>query len=233
MSLFDSLTTTQQIIIFTLLLTTAKPLRTALSFLTGLSGAYFACGIAGYLALDELRVFLSRFFPDNSAIPNPLYYQSEFLIGLIMVAVGIWFYFRKEKARPGRAENFILLKLRTMNSLFAFWLGVFLSVTSFPISVPYLVVLGGYSALHLDLLAVIGWVLLYNIGYASPMILILFVYLFARRDTDDYKDTLHEKASRLNVHLTTWVLVGFGLFSMIDAGCYFVFGQALLKGRYF
>jgi hypothetical protein len=28
-------------------------------------------------------------------------------------------------------------------------------------------------------------------------------------------------------------LVGFGLFSMIDAGCYFTIGHALLKGRYF
>ena len=65
------------------------------------------------------------------------------------------------------------------------------------------------------------------------MILILLVYLAVRRDTDDYHDSLHEKAKILNLHLTAWTMVGFGLFSMLDAGCYFAIGHALFKERYF
>lgn len=233
LSLFDSLSTTFQIIVFILLLTTEKPLRNALGYLAGLSGSYFLCGLAGYLALDELRSFLAKYFPDPTNLSNPLYYQSEFFAGVLMVGFGIWYFNRKKKARPGRAENFILLKLRTMNLWFAFCAGIFMSVTSFPVSIPYLLALGSYSALHLELPAVSGFVLLYNIGYASPMILILFLYLVVRRDAFEYNDTLHEKVKMLNIHLTTWSLVGFGFFSMIDAGCYFALGHALLKGRYF
>lgn len=233
LSLFDSLSSTLQIVVFVLLLTTAKPLRNALSYLAGLGGTYFVCGLAGYLALDESRIFLGKFFPSTAAIANPLYYQAEFLMGIIMVALGIWYFCRKKQARPGRVENMVLLKLRAMNSWFAFGIGIFIAVTQFTGSIPYLVALGKYSALHLGLPAVAGCILLYNIGYALPMIIILFVYLIARRDTDDYNDTLPEKAKRLNVHLITWTLVGFGLFSMIDAGCYFAIGQALIKGRYF
>jgi cytochrome c biogenesis protein CcdA len=232
-ALFDSLSTTQQIIIFILLLMTAKPLRNALSYLAGLSGAYFVCGIAGYLTLDELHIFLSKYFPSTATMSNPLYYQAEFLMGIIMVALGVWYFCWKKQARPGRVGNMILLKLRTMNSLFAFCVGIFISLMSFPTSIPYLVALGRYSGLHLALPAVTGCILLYNIGYALPMILILFVYLIVRRDTADYNDTLHEKAKMLNVHLITWTLVGFGLFFMIDAGCYFAIGHALIKGRYF
>jgi hypothetical protein len=80
-----------------------------------------------------------------------------------------------------------------------------------------------YSAFHPGLLAATGYILLYNIGYALPMILVLLLYLIARRGVDDYKDTMHEKAKLLNVRLTTWTLVGFGLFSMMDAGCYFYY----------
>ena len=80
LSLFDSLSTTLQIVIFILLLTMAKPLRNAFSYLAGLGGAYFACGLAGYLALDQLRFFLKRFFPSQADMPNPVYYQSEFLL---------------------------------------------------------------------------------------------------------------------------------------------------------
>jgi len=233
-SLFDSLSTTQQIIIFMLLLTTEKPLRNSLSYLAGLIGAYFACGFAGYLTLDQLRVFLNKFIPNSANLSNPGYYQSEFIMGVIMAAIGLWYYNSKKQPRPqGRAENMILAKLRTMNAMFAFGIGIFVSVTSFPVSVPYIIALGKYAAMHVTLQAPSGFILLYNFGYALPMLLILVLYLIARRGADDIKDTMHEKARMLNVHLTTWSFAGFGLFAMVDAGCYFVIGHALIKGRYF
>jgi cytochrome c biogenesis protein CcdA len=233
MSLFDSLSTTLQIIIFTLLLTTEKPVRNAVSYLAGLSGAYIACGIGGYLALDELRQFLSEHFPSQTALPNSTYYQSEFLMGLVMVALGFWYFYRKQPAKKGRVWNWFLTKLRNMNIWFACGLGIFISVTSFPSSFQYILALSRYSTLHLDFPAVTGWILFYNFGYALPMILIGAVYLAARRKMGDDHDKLHEHANRLNVHLTAWTMAGFGLFSMIDAGCYFAIGHALVKGRYF
>jgi hypothetical protein len=233
MSLLDSLSTTAQIIVFVLLLTTAKPIRNALVYLAGLSGAYFACGLAGYLALDQLRVWLSTLLPSQASVSNVRYYQSEFLTGLILAAIGIWYFYWKKKRGWSERENWFFLKLRTMNGWFALSIGVLISVTSFPCSPPYLIALGKYAALHPDLPSAAGLILIYNAGYALPMILILLVYLIVRRDTDDYHDTLHEKAKMLNLHLTTWTLVGFGLFSMIDAGCYFAIGHALLKERYF
>jgi len=216
-----------------LLLTTAKPLKNALSYLAGLSGVYFLCGVAGYMTLDKLRILLNRYFPSTDSLSNPLYYGMEFLLGLAMVAIGIWYFYRRKKGKQDRTEAMMLSKLSTMNSWLAFWFGVFISVTSFPASIPYLIALGEYSALQFGLPVATGYILLYNIGYALPMILLLFVYLIARRGADDYKDTMHEKAKKLNIRLTTWTLVGFGLFSMIDAGCFFFLGHALMKGRYF
>jgi len=233
LALFDSLSTTFQIVVFVLLLTTAKPLRNAFFYLAGLSGLYFLCGFGGYFALDQLRLFLKAALPSQADVPSPVYYLSEFLMGLFFTALGQWYFYRNKKSRPSAKENWIISKLKTMNPWFAFCIGAFISVTSFPASPPYLLALGKYSALHLDLPAVTGFILFYNLVYASPMLLILAFYLVARRDTADYHDSLHEKAKLLNVHLTTWTLAGFGLFSMLDAGCYFVFGHALLKDRFF
>jgi hypothetical protein len=150
-SLFDSLSTTLQIIVFILLLTTTKPIRNAFSYLVGLSGAYFVCGLMGYLALDQLRLLLKSFLPAQADIPNPVYYQSEFLTGMVMIGLGIWYFYWKKRRGFSGKENWILSKLRTMNSFFAFCIGVFISVTSFPVSVPYLIALGKYSTLHFDL----------------------------------------------------------------------------------
>jgi len=216
-----------------LLLSTAKPLQNSLSYLTGLSGAYFVCGVLGYLTLDKLHVLLGKFFPSTESLSNPSYYRTEFIVGLIMVAVGIWYYRRKKQGQKDRAEELIFSRLQNMNSTFAFWVGVFISVTSFPVSIPYLIALGKYSAMHFGLSVATGYILLYNLGYALPMILVLVLYLFAVRGTEDTNDTMHEKAKKLNIRLTTWTLVGFGLFSMIDAGCYFTIGRALMEGRYF
>jgi len=135
--------------------------------------------------------------------------------------------------RPGRIKNFLLSKLKSMNGFTAFCIGVFISVTSFPVSTPYIIALGKYALLHLRRSSAIDYILLYNIGYALPMIIISAVYLIARNRADIQHDVLHEKAPRLNIQLTTWAFAGFGIFSMADAGCYFMFGRALIKGRYY
>jgi cytochrome c biogenesis protein CcdA len=233
LSLFDSLSTTQQIIIFALLLTTLNPLRNSIAYLAGLSGAYFVCGVGGYLAIDQLRVFLARYVPSTESIPNFQYYQIELVSGIVMTLIGVWYFYRKRHAPPDRTQNMMVARFKSMKSSFAFFLGAFISASSFPLSIPYIIALGKYASLHLGMHAALGNILLYNIGYALPMLVVLILYLYARERTDDLSDTLHEKTRVLNVHLTTWAWAGVGIFSMIDAMCYFLMGQALVKGRYF
>jgi cytochrome c biogenesis protein CcdA len=150
-----------------------------------------------------------------------------------MTVFGFWYYHKKRNAPPGRAQNILVARLKSMNTFVAFLIGIIISVTSFPVSIPYIVALGKYASLHLSRTAAIGNILLYNFGYAVPMIVVFIIYLFARKRTEDLNDTIQEKTRVLNVQLTTWALAGVGIFSMIDAGLYFIIGQALVKGRYF
>jgi len=230
-SLFDSLSTTYQIILFVLLLTTDKPLRNAFSFLAGISGIYFLCGLGIYLTLDQLRDLLTKFLSAAAAVSNPVYYQFEFLLGTASIAWGIWYFYRNKNRGPTRHENWMVSKLRHMNSWIAFGLGALISFTS--ISPQYVAALTKYAALQLVFPAAAGLIVFYNLVYASPMILILGLYLAARRGNEDDHDALHEKARLLNLHLTTWTLAGFGLFCVIDAGSYFVLGHALIQERFF
>ena len=233
LSLFDSFSTAQQIIIFILLLTTFKPLQNSISYLIGLSGSYLVCGVVGYLLIDQLHVFLGKYFPSTVNMSNTHYYEFEFVTGLIMTFFGFWYYSKKRNAPPGRSQNMLVARLKSINTFAAFLIGVIISVSSFPVSIPYIVALGKYASLHLSRTAAIGNILLYNLGYALPMIVILIIYLFARKRTEDLNHTLQEKTRVLNVQLTTWALVGIGIFSMIDSSLYFIIGQALVKGRYF
>ena len=231
LSLFDSLSTTQQIIIFALMLTTVKPLRNSLAYLAGLSGAYYACGVGGYLAFNQLREFIGKYFLSTANMSNTSYYQTELISGIVMIVIGVWFYRKKRYAPPSLSQNFIVAKLRSMNSLFAFAIGAIISITSFPLSIPYLIAIGKYSTLRMSFPGAMWNIFLYNIGYALPMLVIFIIYLYARKGTDEISDILHQKNHVLNVQLTTWTLVGVGIFSMIDAGCFFTIGHALVKGR--
>lgn len=232
LSLLDSLSTTLQIVAFVLLLTTAHPNRHAAGYLAGLSGSYFACGVAGYFLIGGLRRLLDQFFGPHR-IPDAVYYRSEFLTGLALVALGVAYFYRSKKAKKSRLENWIRRQLDNMKLWVAFGIGAFISITSFPASAPYLIALAKYAALGQGLPTVLGLILLYNLGYASPMVFLWIVYSFYLEKTGGTHLSLHAKAQKLNVHLTTWTFVGFGAFSMADAGSYFVAGQALIKGRFF
>jgi cytochrome c biogenesis protein CcdA len=231
LSLFDSLSTAQQIVIFSLLLTTAKPLRNSLSYLAGLSGAYIICGVLGYLALGSLNEFLGKYVPNTASMSNTGYYQFEIIVGVAMLLIGIWYYRKKRHAPAGRTQNIMVTRLRNMNSWFPLIMGAFISVTSFPLSIPYIVAIGKYSLLQMSFPTAFGHILLYNLGYAFPMLIILIIYLYARKRAADLTDQLHEKTRVLNVQLTAWTLIGVGLFTMIDSGCYFIIGHALINGR--
>lgn len=233
LSLFDSLSTSLQIVLFVLLLTTENPVRNAFWYLAGLSGAYFVCGMAGYLALDSLRAWLAQWVPSSNNVPDAAYYQAEMLTGLILVLAGAWYYRRQRKAPAGRTPSWFVAKLKNMNHWFAFGAGVLMSVTSFPTSVPYLAVLGRYWSLQFSAPMAALYILFYNLGYALPMIIIFGFYLRLRRRTEGIHDLLHEKARMLNVHLTTWSFAGFGIFCLLDSLCYSCFGRGLLKGRFF
>jgi cytochrome c biogenesis protein CcdA len=232
MSLFDSLSTTLQIIVFVLMLTTKKPIKNSLVYLGGLSGSYFLCGIAGFQMLDSLNEFVSRYFPSTEKLSNANYYLSEFVTGAVMIVIGIWYFRKKRHAPPGKTQNFIVSRLVGMNSVFAGFVGIFMSVTSFPVSVPYILSLKKYTSLGSDIFTVARYVFLYNVGYTLPMIIIFVFYIYLLKGKEDINDVLHEKTRVLNVQLTTWAFIGFGLFSIVDAGFYYLTGHALVNGRF-
>ena len=203
-----------------------------MAYLTGLTGSYILCGIVGYLALDQMNALIGKYFSTRN-LSDVQYYLFEFISGVAMMIFGIWYYHNRRHKPPSRSQNIIVSRLKSINVPLSFFIGIIISVSSFPVSVPYIIALGKYATLHLGLAAAMGNILLYNTGYALPMLVILVIYLYAHRRTDDLTGTIHEKTRILNIQLTTWVLVIVGIFSMIDAGCYYVIGYALLKGRYF
>lgn len=232
-SLFDSLSTTQQIIIFVLMLTTVRPVRNSISYLAGLFAAYFACGLLGFFALDKLNEFASRFMVVPNGMPDSVYYRAEAFAGVIFLVWGVIYYLRKKDSVKPQVETMIIRKLKDMNIYMAFAIGVFISATSFPVSLPYIAALGKFALLKMSMPEVATCLLLYNIGYALPMIVIFAVYISMRGKETGTEEYLHEKARKLNLQLTSGMLVFMGLFSIADSSAFFILGHPLMKNKFF
>ena len=232
-SLFDTFSTTQQIVIFILILTTVNPRRNSLAYLAGLSISYFACGIIGFTALDKLNAFVARFFTNPAGVSDAMYYRTQMFVGVVFAVIGAATYLTKKNSTKPPAENVIIQKLKNMNPLMAFGIGAFISVAGFPMSLPYIAALGKFAVLKMGMPEVISCLVLYNIIYALPMVAIFFIYLKASETNDNLHDTLHERARSLNLKLTSAMFVGMGLLTITDALFFFLSGHPLLKNRYF
>jgi cytochrome c biogenesis protein CcdA len=233
LSLFDSFSTTSQIIIFALLLTTVNPVRNALSYLGGLVIAYFLCGLAGLKVLDVLLAVTGKLLPSSANMPDSLYYQSQIFAGAVFIAIGIVYYIKKKNSDKPPVENMIILRLKNMNFFAAFALGAFISATSFPMALPYIAVLGKIAAMKSDFATDVFYIILYNFGYALPLIAVFLVYLVLRHRAEDFNDTLHVKVRILNLRLTAGIFVFIGMLTLADAVYFFITGHPFVKGRYY
>lgn len=233
LSLFDSLSTTTQIIVFALLLTTANPVKNALSFLAGLSGAYFICGVLGFAALNQVNAMLKTLMPSTANVPNFTYYQMELFMGAVLLISGPAYYYRKIKSNKPPVEHKIIEKFKRMNAWIAAGIGAFLSASSFPMALPYIVALNRFAALRLGAAQAAGCIAIYNVGYALPMVAIFAMYLFMEKGAERVEADLHERVRKLNLKLTAGILSGTGLLILADSCAYFFLGLPLMKGRYF
>jgi len=214
-SLLDSFSTTQQIVIFVLILTTANPVKNSISYLAGLTTSYFACGMLGFMVIDKLNVLIARFFPEHAGISDVKYYQIQIFIGIIFAVLGIMYFIKKKNSTKPDVEYIIISRVKHMKWFIAFAIGVIISVTGFPLSLPYIAVLGKFALLKMSMQEVVSGVVLYNIFYAMPMIVIFFIYFFTgSAESENIEIRLKEKARMINLNLHPPCLWVWGCFQL-------------------
>jgi len=229
-ALFDSVSTSLQILVLVFLFSTRKPIRTSLGFILGVSLAYFACGLVGLALVDHLNALVKLFLPDLDAVPDRAYYQAELVVGVGLTLAGpAWELWRRRSGRPP-LENRWIEVFKQMNLPVAFVVGALLSTTSFPAALPYVAALEKIAAAHLPGAGALTMVALYNLVYALPMLVPFLVFVVLR---EAVLPRLHLHAQNLNRWLTIALLSGMGLFTVADAAAFFRTGHALMATRFF
>lgn len=229
-ALFDSVSTSQQILVLIFLFSTVKPVRTSLGFILGIVLAYFACGLAGLAFVDQLNALVRLFVPNLDRVDDGAYYRAEWLLGLVLMVAGpAWEWYRRRSGRPP-LENRWVAVFKRMTWPVAFVVGALLSSTSFPAALPYVASIEKIAAAHLPQATGVALVALYNLVYALPL-LVPFVLFVVLREA--VLPRLHRHAPAFNRWLTIGLLSALGLVSLVDATWYFATGHALMATRFF
>ena len=230
-ALFDSLSTAIQIVIFVFLFSTRRPIATSAAFLSGLSLAYWGCGVLFLWQMEAFNRLIAQLVPSLSGISDPQYYWLQLVFGVLCTAGSGWFAFRK-KRRPSiwleRLKRFSVL----LNPFTAALLGVVFSVTSFPAAVPYLGALEKLAQAYGPAGALPG-TLYYNFIYIVPLLVPFALYLFFRKQTQG----LEKKLDHHSRQWTSWLNLGLtaflGLLFFADSVVFLCTGHPLLASKYF
>jgi hypothetical protein len=231
-ALFDSLSTAIQIIIFVFFFSTRKPLANSLAFMAGLSLSYFGCGMLFLFKEKAINAWIAQWVPNVSSISDPRYYLLQLLGAIAFVAGGLFFGFKNWHRSTSRQNERLASFLKILNPFTAALLGVFLSVTGFPFSLPYLGALEKLSSI-LGSQGAFPGVLYYNFIYIVPLLIPLAVYLVLRKRVAGIEAKLHLHSPRWGSLLNNALSVVVGLLLTADSCVYFLLGHPLLNSKFF
>lgn len=232
-SFYDGVSTSQQAVILILLLATAKPLRNSLGYMLGLSFAYIACGIAGLFMAGKLNAMVQAIFPNLNSISNPSYYQAQMVMGILLFISGPIYLVFKSKSKKPPMENRLISMLNRMNPFLSFIIGVLISSTSFPASLPYIAAIEKIAVSVNGRLLQIAYIALYNLVYILPVLIPFLIYLILRGSIEGIEKKMHFHIQRLNVILTIIMLSGMGLLLIVDSAFFFIRLVPLFKNKMF
>ena len=232
-ALLDSATTGQQIVIFGLLLTTARPIANGLIYTLGLSLPYLAAGIIGYLHIDDLNRLIVRLAPMLGNVSNASYYQGELIGGIVFILIvpAVWFY--RKYIRKGKPDVRMAMLLSRINPVLSFAVGFFITVIGLPGCVVYFGALEHLTKLSLPFAGAVTSLVYYNVIYVLPMLIVLLLYILMRGKVESLEQKMHMHVMKWNNILAAVVSIGFGILYIVDAAFFLLSGHPLLKTRMF
>jgi cytochrome c biogenesis protein CcdA len=181
-------------------------------YVLGILGVYLVGGILIFTGLNSVLESLVGQF---AAIPEVVLYGLEFILGVILVVYGLIEFRKKQKPRELRLEkdvsNWTLLLLGGGGTL-----------SDLPTALPYLGFIARMSEMNVGVWLGSGLLLLYNVIYILPLVIIWALYL-KRKDAIRHRMAsivaTIEKANRYIIVVFCEIV---GMFFILDSILYFL-----------
>ncbi len=191
------------------------PFTRAFAIISAYFLTYLVSGVLLTLGIEAIDDFLRN--------PRVVDYWIGLIIGVALLVVGI--ILAIPRARPSQRP---MGESDTLSMAGAFWLGVQVNIISIPFAIPYFAALDQVLKADLSMVEAFVVLVLYNLGYILPFLVMVFVR-FAFRDQSD---TLFARVNQVLTAVSAWlapiVLIGLGLLLMADAVGFLAFAKPIL-----
>lgn len=203
LALFDSLNPSTIATQIFLLLSLEKPISRVISFIIGTFVIYFAFGFAVIFILGE--PIGSLFFEMGS---------NEYFIllsmGIILIAVCILYWQKYSNKGDGRSKfdeymQRILKRFTRLSPAHTFFFGMLSTAFDLPTAAFYFVAIASMIQVGITSLEMTSFLFLYNLIYILPLIIIVIIYLIARKRSEQ----LLHKANTLIIKWSAKLILPF------------------------
>jgi cytochrome c biogenesis protein CcdA len=191
---------------------TDRPVANSTAALLGHTTAYLAFGIALAVAFETITGWLSD--------PKPVDYWFGLLIGVLL----LWVAWRSRRGgKTGRREP----EAKQLTPLKAFGIGAVINIVGLPFALPYFAALDQILKADLSVTASAMVIVLYNLGYALPFLVIPGLASALGERSRPLLATINERVDRVSAYLMPLMLGLVGIALVVDAGRYFATGEGL------
>lgn len=186
--------------------------------------------IGGILVYFGLGVLIQNYMNVFWGNYSQLIFTTELILGIVMlIVVSYQIMNRKVKILENKILNLQgqdskeskkmenISKKKSLNPVSLFFIGSIATICELPTALPYFAFLAIMLNYELSVITVILLLVLYNIIYSSPLILLYFVYVKCQDKVDKFYKLIKEKISKYSDILTPIVIMGIGLFLIYHA----------------
>ena len=176
---------------------------------------YFIAGIIIALGLEAIIAYLND--------PKLIDFIIELLVGLVIVSVGFWM--TKGNNKKGKEKDYG--KSNDLKPGTAFVIGASINLIGMPFAVPYFAALDQILKADFNTIEALIALLIYNIFYLVPFVVIIFIRLIYRNEGDAILNRVNRVMEKIADFLMPLLMFVIGVALMADALYYLFTGIPL------
>jgi cytochrome c biogenesis protein CcdA len=192
-----------------------RPYVNSLLTLIGWLLLYFTAGIGLALGLEQISSYLAN--------PRPLDFIIELVVGLALLAWGLWLALKKPQ--PGKDADYG--EAAALTGAQSLVIGAGINLIGLPFAIPYFAAIDQILKADLTSFAAIIWLLGYNLLYILPFALLIIGRAVLGKGADNLLTKLSAWMEKAADFILPVMLLIIGGALLADAMAYFVSGMPL------
>ncbi|WP_393965618.1 GAP family protein [Exiguobacterium sp. S22-S28] len=176
-------------------------------------GTFISYFIGGLLVIYGMDKVFSSFYRHIMATYSSVIFSIEITVGIGLVFLGAFFLYKRKTASPTiKIKEKKITPPKSVTPSFLLILGVSNTIGDLPTAIPYLIFIAQLVEASISMTSVIFLLLIYNVIYILPLVLLFLLYLSNRNKVDEFIEKFRKKSEKISEWAGIIVPIVAGLF---------------------